>query len=213
MFTVSWPCATSASDPKEFFYPEMQHRHFRFSCHQYNMSNLNIYEVMMWGSKRMSMTSITLSIAYPPLLSTIGLPLPASVLWYVDYTSVPLAPTTTTTQLPLHSPVHRAPPSLTVPPIWLEQWMQAGQPSRSLSKAAEYSSSLGVSPPPLRPGLGPFNKEQVIHMEEGGGVRLQGVGGRWRPFLSFFYFCFFVPRLCRQSALVNIFLVFVVLTQ
>lgn len=47
--------------------------------------------------------------------------------------------------------------------------MQTGQSSRSLSKAAEYSSSLGVSPPPLRPGLGPFNKEQVIQMEGGGG--------------------------------------------
>ena len=29
-----------------------------------------------------------------------------------------------------------------LPPIWLEQRVQAGQPSRSLSKAAEYSSSL-----------------------------------------------------------------------
>lgn len=52
-------------------------------------------------------------------------------------------------------------------PISLEQRVQTGQPSRSLSKAAEYSSSLGVSPPPLRPGLGPFNKEQVIQMETG----------------------------------------------
>ena len=167
--------------------------------------HFNIYEVMVWGSKRM----IISSTAFHNRSSTSCLtPLICGLYKCV---SPP-------TQLPLHSPVHRAPTTTTtttMPPIWLEQRMQAGQPSRSLSKAAEYSSSLGVSPPPLRPGLGPFNKEQVHHMEGGGGggVRLQGVGGMWRPFLSFFYFCLFVPRLCRQSALVNIFLVFVVLTQ
>lgn len=119
------------------------------------------------------------------------------------------SPPAPSTQLPHFSPVCRAPPPLlTVPPIWLEQRVQAGQPSRSLSKAAEYSSSLGVSPPPLRPGLGPFNKEQVIQMERGG----QTPRVWWEEKTSFcflFFFCvFFVRRLCRQSALVNIFLVF-----
>lgn len=91
--------------------------------------------------------------------------------------SSPLAPTS---QLTHYSPSRQAPPStLTVPPIWLQQQVQTGQPSRSLSKAAEYSSSLGVSPPPLHPGLGPFNKEQVIQMEEGW-ARLWEDGGRWR---------------------------------
>lgn len=89
-------------------------------------------------------------------------------------------------------------PSLTMPPIWLEQRVQAGQPSRSLSKAAEYSSSLGVSPPPLRPGLGPFNKEQVIQKEGGGGSDSKGlVGGENKFFfllilLLFFVFFFFL---------------------
>lgn len=118
--------------------------------------------------------------------------------------SSPLAPST---QLPHFSPVRRAPPSLTVPPIWLEQRVQAGQPSRSLSKAAEYSSSLGVSPPPLRPGLGPFNKEQVIQME-GGGSDSKGLVGGEDEFFPSSVFWFFVRGLRRQSALVNIFLVF-----
>ncbi len=72
--------------------------------------------------------------------------------------------------------------------------MQAGQPSRSLSKAAEYSSSLGVSPPPLRPGLGPFNKEQVIQMEGGGSDSKGLVGGEDEFFPSYsscVVLCFF----------------------
>lgn len=98
--------------------------------------------------------------------------------------SSPLAPPCPAS--PSSCSVCRAPPLLTVPPIWLEQWVQAGQPSRSLSKAAEYSSSLGVSPPTLCPGLGPFNKRQVIQMEgEGGQTPRWLVGGEYK--------CFFPP--------------------
>lgn len=80
-------------------------------------------------------------------------------------------------------------PPVAVPPIWLEAWVEGGQPSRSLSSAAEYSSSLGASPPTLRPGLGPFNKSQVIQMQRGGGGcsgthTLRGV--RWRHVLVLF---------------------------
>lgn len=82
------------------------------------------------------------------------------------------------------------PPPLLVPPIWLEQRVQTGQPSRSLPKAAEYSSSLGVSPPPLRPGLGPFNNEQVIQMEGGAGGGSE-VGGRLRRVIFFVSYSFF----------------------
>lgn len=115
--------------------------------------------------------------------------------------SSPLAPPCPAS--PSSCSVCRAPPLLTVPPIWLEQWVQAGQPSRSLSKAAEYSSSLGVSPPTLCPGLGPFNKRQVIQMEgEGGQIPRWLVGGEYKCFFppSYSSFFFFV---CRQSALVN----------
>lgn len=97
--------------------------------------------------------------------------------------SSPLAPPCPAS--PSSCSVCRAPPLLTVPPIWLEQWVQAGQPSRSLSKAAEYSSSLGVSPPTLCTGLGPFNKRQVIQMEGERGVRLRG--GWWEVNTSVFF--------------------------
>lgn len=90
---------------------------------------------------------------------------------------------------PLQPSVSTPPPPLAMPPIWLEQRAQAGQPSRSLSKAAEYSSSLGVSPPPLHPGPGPFNKGQVIQMKGGGGKSdSEGLVG-WEDefFVKFFF--------------------------
>lgn len=163
------------------------------------------------------LSSITLHKVYsllPPLLWCVHIYLCAcmyvcedslctSFCWFARrahrHTCLPcLSATPAISTGPLHSNfpssapcVGPLPPSLAMPPIWLEQRVQAGHASRSLSNAAEYSSSLGVSPPPLRPGLGPFNKEQVIQMEAGGSDSKGLVGGEDEFFLLLFFVSFF----------------------